>query len=220
MQLRLQENRHLVYPKNGRHADLASHPLTDITTLVDVVSPSNKQAESKVVQVMSRLEKVQVAIAKVKSLQDEEDRVADIEESALLKTEPEKARLAPALSELMALSKRFAALLAAFPHGDLTSAEFDMYKPLDFTRQITEILNFEVSKALDRWHSALESVCTRITQIVPDQWRERAVDEHDADFVKQKTLQQHLIARLDTDYLSASVWLGSLEKIVPAMDAF
>ena len=39
-------------------------------------------------------------------------------------------------------------------------------------------------------------------------------------FVKQKIPQQNLVAGLGTDYLSASVWLGSLEKIVPVMDAF
>ena len=202
----------MVYPKIARHADLASHPATDITTLVDILALSNKNNQCKVVQVLARLEQWQIKIAHIKALQDEEERVSEIEEPALLKTPPDQARLAPALSQILTIGKDFASFLASIPRDALSSDEFKIYKPLDFTRQITELQEAEVVKAVGRWHSALEVVCNALSTKFPDRWRARAIDEHDEDFVKNKVLQQTLIANLGTDYLTATQWIACLKK--------
>ena len=215
-------DRHLVYPKIARHSDLALHPLTDITTLVDVLALSNKNNQCKVVQVLARLEQWQIKVAYIKSLQDEEERVSEIEEQSLLKTEPDKVRLAPALSELLAIGKQSTSFLASIPRDTLASTEFEQYKkPLDYARQITALQDAEVTKAVGRWHSALEVVCNALSNKFPDRWRARAIDEHDEDFVKNKVLQQSLISSMGTDYLSATQWVACFKKNFQSMvDAF
>ena len=117
----------MVYPKVARHVDLAANQETVITTLVDVLALTNKNNQCKVVQVLARLEKWQIKVALVKSLQDEEERVSEIEEQSLLKTEPVEARLAPALSELLTLGRDFTSFLASIRRDVLEGAECAQY---------------------------------------------------------------------------------------------
>ena len=132
MQLNIQAgDRHLVFPKDAKHAGLARHTLTPTSTLVDVLAISNMNVKCKVVQVLSRLEMLQVRIAETKSLNDEEDRVVDVEEANILRMEPAKARLAPCLAELALMSNDFASFLASIPRQEMTTEEFKEYSPLN-----------------------------------------------------------------------------------------
>ena len=97
-------------------------------------------------------------IARVKMLSNEEERVAEVEEAALLKTEPDKARLAPALSDLAATIAHFSAFVANIPREDLSSSLLTPYKFSDMARQATVIQEQEMNKSLDRWKDALDNI--------------------------------------------------------------
>ena len=70
MNLQRQESdRHLVYPPNSpQHQALATHSATPSATLVDVLALTNRTLESKLTQVLTQLEVVQIQVAQVKML--------------------------------------------------------------------------------------------------------------------------------------------------------
>ena len=85
----------LVYPPQAEHANVASENAVSVTALVDTLSIANHQRDIKLVQALSKLEHCQLAIATVKMLDEEEWRVTDVEETALIKTTVAESNLGP-----------------------------------------------------------------------------------------------------------------------------
>ena len=48
---------------------------------------------------------------------------------------------------------------------------------------------------------------------MPDEWKERAVDDFEKDFVQPKIIVQGLIDGIGKDYCAANLWLSTLAKI-------
>ena len=87
---------------------------------------TNRTDECRLIQVFGCLEKAQMLIAIVKTLNVEEDRVTEVDDAALMKTEADKARLAPQLECLHTACKDFTQFLANIPRetveGDIFAA--------------------------------------------------------------------------------------------------
>ena len=97
-----------------------------MTTLVDIVAMTQRTEECRLIQVLGRLEEVQMLLASVTMLSIEEDRAIEVDDAALLKTDCDKARLAPQLASLYTSIKDFTQFLASIPRetieGNTSSA--------------------------------------------------------------------------------------------------
>jgi len=218
---RQESDRHLVYPPNSpQHQALATHSETPSATLVDVLALTNRTLESKLTQVLTQLEVVQIQVAQVKMLNLEEDRIVEVEETGVLKTDVERARLGPALVELVKNMDYFAAFVTNVSQDDMTSTLFAPYKLFDATRQFTMIHESELHRALDRWHGCLDTVCKALVMVLPENWKVSVIDTYDVDYVKSNVLVQSLITSLGSEYMSCSMWIASMKKISPLHVAF
>ena len=171
-----------------------------MTALVDTLSIANHQRDIKLVQALSKLEHCQLAIAIVKMLDEEEWRVTDVEETALIKTTVAESKLGPALMDLDGCIKQFAAYVS---------------KSYNFTGMIQtldEIMETELNKALDRWKCILNTLCEHYSTVLPDKWKEKAVESFDQEFVQNKIIVQNLIDGLGSEYCAVNAWLLSLAK--------
>ena len=92
---------------------------TQAVLFIDALSMSNRTQETFLVQALCKLEECQIALADCNRLSKEEDRLCDVDESSLLKTDLEGARLAPALVRLRQCIEGFATFIASLPGADL-----------------------------------------------------------------------------------------------------
>ena len=109
-----EQDRHLVYPADAQQEVLAKHASTQTTTLVDVFAMTDRNASLRCDQILAKLAAVQMQIAQVKMLNIEQCRMAEVDDASLLRADPSKARLAPALERLHATSREFTLFLALF----------------------------------------------------------------------------------------------------------
>ena len=194
---------------------------TPISTLVDLQSLTDRTLQSKLIQVLSKVEELQMKVVHVKGLNSEEDRVAEVQEVALLKTEADKARLSPALADLAVSVTHFSAYVANLSGVDLSNHLFVQYKFSEMPRLFMDIQEQQLISALERWHSALLSVCKQLTDVLPQGWRPNdVVDDYDPVYVKEYILVQSLITGLGSDYVPASTWLSSLAKTEYVYNAY
>ena len=82
----------------------------------------------KLVQALGKLEVCQVAVAKCKMLNVEEDRVADVDIKAVLRMELSKAGLGPALESLSSAIKSLTDYVATLAQSELESEVMAVYK--------------------------------------------------------------------------------------------
>ena len=209
----------MVYPSNAPpHSEMAQQSPTPIVSLVDVLAMTDKVDESRLVQLLAKLETAQIVIALVKSLNLEEDKVCEVDETAILRLDATKACLGPALSDLQKASREFTQFLANVPIAD--SQVFIPYKFAETSLKLQSIYDTELMKAVGRWHFALQAVCGQIQEVTPEEWKSKAIDSFDQPFVKSKILNKDLVSKLGTDYLVASAWLTSADKIGVVFTAF
>ena len=138
---------------------MAQQSPTPIVSLVDVLAMTDKVDESRLVQLLAKLETAQIVIALVKSLNLEEDKVCEVDETAILRLDATKACLGPALSDLQKASQEFTQFLANVPIAD--SQVFIPYKFAETSLKLQSIYDTELMKAVGRWHFALQAVCVR-----------------------------------------------------------
>ena len=182
-----------------------------MTALVDTLSIANHQRDIKLVQALSKLEHCQLAIATVKMLDEEEWRVTDVEETALIKTTVAESKLGPALMDLDGCIKQFAAYVSKLNADDL-QAWSDEYNFTGMIQTLDEIMETELNKALDRWKCILNTLCEHYSTVLPDKWKEKAVESFDQEFVQNKIIVQNLIDGLGSEYCAVNAWLLSLAK--------
>ena len=214
-------DRHVLFPSDANHEMLQQHVATPTATLVELLALTDRVEEHKLVQVLSEVESLQIKFARLKMLNKEEERVTEVmEEIALLKTDPVKARLAPAIAELSTAITRFSAFIANIPSDELSSKSFAPYKFEDMARQAAALHESEKIRALDRWHTALDAVCQQLRKVLPKDWRPKTIAEYDVEYVASRILVQSLITGLGSDYVSASTWLAGLQEIESVWDAY
>ena len=110
---------------------------------------AERGASIRLVTCLSKLERCQIMLGKAKMLNQEEDRIVDVEPLVLIKTDLEAARLCTCLVDLEAATKDFASYAAAVPATDL---EGDLFKPYGFVNAIKvldEMCKLERNKAAD-----------------------------------------------------------------------
>ena len=201
----------VVYPPQAEHTNLAREHAVSVTALVDTLSIANHQRDIKLVQALSKLEHCQLAIATVKMLDEEEWRVTDVEETALIKTTVSESKLGPALMDLDGCIKQFAAYVSKLNADDL-QAWSDEYNFTGMIQTLDEIMETELNKALDRWKCILNTLCEHYSTVLPDKWKEKAVESFDQEFVQNKIIVQNLIDGLGSEYCAVNAWLLSLAK--------
>ena len=135
-------------------------------------------------------------------------RVAEVEDTAVLKLDATKARLAPALNDFHVAIREFTVFLANVPIAD--SQVFTPYKFAETSQKLKTLYDTELSTALGRWHSAVQTVVIQIQRVTPDDWKSKALSNYDATYIKAKILNKDLVTALGTDYLVASAWLTSI----------
>ena len=216
-----QDNVKMVYPTDlSLHENLVRHEATHVDTLVDVLSMTNHIDDCRLVQVLKKLEVVQMTIAKVRMLNVEEDNLAEVDESSLLRTDAASARLAPTLASLSTEAREFTCFLANIPQASASSDAFGPYKFSNMSEQITRIYEGELRKATDRWGGVFATVCSNLQAVIPAEWKEKALQEEHSTYVNSKLLVQSLITGLGSDYLHGTAWLASLETIPLVFAAF
>ena len=214
-------SRHLAFPDVPNLEVLTRHVSTPTTTVLDVLSQTDLVEQCKLVQVLSKLEVAQMKTSEVMMLNVEEDRVCEVDDIAMLKSDPQSARLAPALQSLKSVTRDFSLLLANVPQETLQSDTFAPYKFTTATDQLEIIYTTELNKALDRWKACLEVVCHQLTTVTPSDWKDKALDSYDKTYVDSRILVQTLITGLGCDYVPACAWLTALEtNCEPIMNAF
>lgn len=215
--LQTQDQLHLVYPTDLKMQDVVvRHGPTPVDTLVDVLCMAHRSEECKLVQVLSKLESLQMQMARCRMLNIEEDRLVDVDEAALLKTDATSARLAPTLAELSDKTREFVLFLSNVPAATINSEAFAPYKFSNVAEQLDQFYQSELKKATDRWCGVFSGVCDSLNDVIPPDWKEKALDSEDRTFINNKILVQSLIGGLGSDYLSATSWLSSLE-VIPAI---
>ena len=152
-------------------------------------------------------------IARVKSLNAEEERVAEVAEVELLNIDPDRAWLAPALSELSLSIAHFSAFISNMSREDLGSDLSAKYKFFEMATQVEAIQQTQMTTAIDRWHAALDAVVTQLQTVLPKDRRPKVIDDFDSEYVKKHILVQTLITGLGSDYTPAVTWMNSLEKM-------
>ena len=212
--------KYTIYPKHANHESIAIMKPTQAVLFIDALSMSNRTQETFLVQALCKLEECQIALADCKRLSKEEDRLCDVDESSLLKTDLEGARLAPALVRLRQCIEGFATFIASLPGADLEKEPLAAYNFSEAVSTLTDLQRTEQNIAIDRWKDILCAQCSEISKAFPDQWKQKCIETYDPDFVRSKVLVQSIIDQLGQDYSTISAWLRSLDKITPICTAF
>ena len=141
-----------MYPPDLNMQDApVRHGPTPVGTLVDVLSMASRSEESSLVQVLSKLEGLQMLMARCRMLNVEEDRLIEVDEAALLKTDATSARLAPTLAELSDKTREFVLFLSNVPAATINSEVFAPYQFSNVAEQLDQFYKLELKKATDRW---------------------------------------------------------------------
>lgn len=209
-----------IYPKHANHEALAARQVTPSAVLIDALSTSNRTQEVFLVQTLCKLEECQIALADCKRLSKEEDRLMEVDEASLLKTDLEAAKLAPALVCLRHRIEGFATFIAGLPGADLEKEPLVAFNFPEVVSTLTKLHETEQNVAIDRWKDVLRASCTEIQKAFPKDWKKKCVESYDQEFVRSKILVQSIIDQLGQDYSVCSTWLKSLDKITPICDAF
>ena len=90
-------SRHLAFPDVANLEVPTRHVVTPTLSVLDALSQSDRVDQCKLIQVLSKLEAVQMKTSEVMML---EDRVCEVDDVAVFKSDPRQARLAPALQSL------------------------------------------------------------------------------------------------------------------------
>ena len=138
---------HLVYPKMAIDMHLSTLPITPIAVLVDSLSLASRSQDIRLIQALSKLERVQLQIASIRMLNTEEDRVLDVDDFGLMRTTVEQGTLGPALVKLEMGVKDFANYIAALPSDDLQHDDFKKYGFLAMIVVLDGIVESERNKA-------------------------------------------------------------------------
>ena len=210
-----------MYPKHAQHENIANSEQTGFQILVDYLAQANQNDEMHAVQALSKLESCTIRLGNIKMLSNEEDRLLEVDETTvILKIDAQSAKLARALVNFVTLTKTLASFLAALPAGAAENNNLAFYNLSDALQELDEQYKFELHRALDRWKDCLMSVATQIQEALPQDFRAKCVETYDPDFVKNKILTQSLINSLGTDFVDASRWLKSLDKVEQIKSAF
>ena len=156
----------VVYPPQAEHTNLAREHAVSVTAFVDTLSIANHQRDIKLVQALSKLEHCQLTLATVKMFDDEDWRVTDVEETALIKTSVAESKSGPALLDLDGCIKQFAAYVSKLNADDL-QAWSDEYNFTGMIQILDEIMETELNKALDRWKCILNTLCEQYSAVLP-----------------------------------------------------
>ena len=213
-------SRHLAYPASPNHTVLSSHVLTDATVLTDTLSSAGEHRECRLVQLLVKLEKAQVGVAHIHMLNIEEDRVTEVDDTALLRISVTEAKLAPKFVECDTFIKEFTAFYANIPPADTEHATFAQYKFQEMTKQLHVLADAQMNVALDRWRCALDTACKPIKQSLPDSWKSKVVDTMDEEYIRSHILVQSLISAMGNDYIQIKEWLDGLNNVEMVHTAF
>lgn len=167
----------------------------------------------KLVQALGKLEVCQVAVAKCKMLNVEEDRVADVDIKAVLRMELSKAGLGPALESLSSAIKSLTDYVATLAQSELESEVMAVYKFQDMPPKLDLVLELEVKKAVDRWREALREVAEQVESSMPENWKVRCIDTCDAEYIKSRILTKELVDAVGSDYAHASKWTEGIDAL-------
>ena len=201
-----------VYPEGANHTSFSTSTPTESMTLIDALSLADRNAEVHLVQALSKFELSQKALATVKMLSAEEERLCEIEESSVLKVDLESARLGPALCMLSASVKELAAYMSSVPSAELNKEPLVKYNFPEIIQSLEALHKQELHIAIDRWKDIATALCKSVRAAIPTQWKEKALNDYDEKYVRSKLLQQSVLADLGSDYSHLNSWFKSLEK--------
>ena len=80
-------------------------------------------------------------------------------------------------------------------------------------KNMDNIFKAEMNKSLGRWKDVLNNLALHYVALMPDKWKERAVEDFEKDFVQSKFIVQGFIDGIGNDYRAADLWLLSFAKI-------
>ena len=208
-----QENQfYTVYPKGANHTSISTSNPTDSMTLIDALSLAGSNGEVHLVQALSKFELSQKALATVKMLTAEEERLCEVEERSVLKVDLESARLGPALCKLSASVKELAAYMSSVPSAELNKDPLAKYNFPEIIQSLEALHKQELHTAIDRWKDIATALCKCVRAAIPTQWQEKALNDYDEKYVRSKLLQQSVLENLGSDYSFLNSWFKSLEK--------
>jgi hypothetical protein len=150
-----EESVELIYPSHADDANLSKTTPTPFEGLVATLATVGFTSETRLVQSLHRLEIAQITLATAKMLNNEEEKIIDIDEHGVLKVKPSDAKLAQCLTTLEENIKSLTSFIGALPEGDLDSTEslplsianFSKYKFLKMITALGEALVTERNKA-------------------------------------------------------------------------
>jgi hypothetical protein len=63
-----------------------------------------------------------------------------------------------------------------------------------------------------RWATVLEGETNILTKKLPEQWKDRAIESFDEQFVKEVLLQGQLLAQVGSNYIGMAAWAASFKE--------
>lgn len=155
---------------------------------------------------------MQITLAKAKALNAQEDEVAAVDDVAIVQVALDSGRLADVLVSLRLTVKRFVEHVNGLPDGTLDGDGFQQYRIVQMLPKFVAATDGETDKAITRWVAGLRCTQKSMADSFPEDWKEKAVDSFDSDWVKDTLLKPATVSSLSTDFINLKIWITSLDK--------
>ena len=125
-----------VCPKQADHAALARLVPTEPEQLVSILSATDDTCMAVLVDILAKLESVQIGMAKLKSLGAEEEEVATVDECLLLKSDLGANSIGAAMMQIGMAVKGLTTHIGYIPSDKLQSEVFKKYNLVDMANRL------------------------------------------------------------------------------------
>ena len=196
------------------HTMLARLPATPSDHLLAMLSAIGERSTATLVDILSKLEDIQIQMAALKDLGNEEEQVSLVGESLILNRDLAANLFAPTSNTLGAAIRTWASRISGVPPELLKNEEFLGYDFVEMAENMEISRKDELARACTRWMHSLLVSCTQMKSSTPADWKTKARDDYDKTFGAETLLDERLLVAFGTGtgYVHTKKWLDSLEQ--------
>ena len=197
----------IIYPEDTskeKDAGLASHPPTDCGELIDMLCLNDDVSTALMVQALAQLEQIQILYATVRVARFDEDEVVEsaAKAIALLKVSPPQNVFITQVSKLKIRLKEFGDFVSRVSEWSKDSEKYDFPATVAL---LEKKMVFEVDAAILRWESGLADAVAKMKKAHPPEWRSKALNGMDEQWIKDTILHRHFLATVGPEHTARSI---------------
>ena len=197
----------IIYPEDTskeKDAGLASHPPTDCVELIDMLCFNDDVSTALMVQALAQLEQIQILYATVRVARFDEDEVVEsaAKAIALLKVSPPQNVFITQVSKLKIRLKEFGDFVSRVSEWSKDSEKYDFPATVAL---LEKKIVFEVDAAILRWESGLADAVAKMKKAHPPEWRSKALNGMDEQWIKDTILHRHFLATVGPEHTARSI---------------